>query len=174
MFVSTNVDDLVVLSAFFAMPGRRPSAIVLGQFLGIAALVLVSMGLAFAALTIPSRWIAVLGLAPIAIGVRQLLASRSDDGGDDNQKGSSIWPVAAVTIANGGDNLGVYVPVFAHQPSAIPIDAIVFAVMTAVWCLAAWVLTSQQAVQSRLQRYGRRILPWVLIVIGAHILWGLA
>lgn len=34
---------------------------------------------------------------------------------------SQLFAVAAVTIANESDNLGVYIPVFARTPTAIPV-----------------------------------------------------
>jgi cadmium resistance protein CadD (predicted permease) len=41
-----------------------------------------------------------------------------------------VFAVAAVTVANGGDNLALYIPVFASSLQAIPIYVRTFAVMT--------------------------------------------
>ena len=43
VFVSTNIDDIFLLAAFFADPPPRARAIVAGQFLGIGVLVLGSV-----------------------------------------------------------------------------------------------------------------------------------
>src|SRR5688500_5314863 len=40
LFVATNIDDVLVLLGFFADPGFRARHIVVGQYLGIGALVL--------------------------------------------------------------------------------------------------------------------------------------
>ena len=47
--------------------------------------------------------------------------------------------VAAVTLANGGDNIGVYVPVFAATGiGALITYVIVFLPLVAVWCVTGW------------------------------------
>ena len=38
-FISTNIDDLIVLVAFFAVPNARPTRVVIGQFAGMAMLI---------------------------------------------------------------------------------------------------------------------------------------
>lgn len=39
-----------------------------------------------------------------------------------------------MTLANGGDNLGVYVPVFATAGTAGIVTHVVFLVLVGVWC----------------------------------------
>jgi len=171
VFAATNVDDVLLLSAFFAQPRRRVSAIVTGQFLGIGALTAASAVAALAALVIPREWIALIGVIPLALGIRQLLA-RPDEDNVQAHNGAGVFAVAAVTVANGGDNLGVYIPLFASQPAAIPVYVVVFALGTAVWCAAGYALVSHPAVAARFQRYGHRVLPWVLIALGVYVLSG--
>jgi cadmium resistance protein CadD (predicted permease) len=49
-----------------------------------------------------------------------------------------VFGVAVTTIANGGDNLSVYTPVFAAMSArALAIVCVVFALMVAAWLLAA-------------------------------------
>ena len=69
-FTSTNLDNLIVLSAFLADPAMRFRSVVLGQFLGIGAIVLVSVVSGLLALAIPPTWIALLGVIPIFLGVQ--------------------------------------------------------------------------------------------------------
>ena len=47
--------------------------------------------------------------------------------------------VAAVTFSNGGDNIGVYTPMFAQYNSVSQVTTliVVFMLMTAVWCIAS-------------------------------------
>nr|WP_074946043.1 cadmium resistance transporter [Jiangella alba] len=51
--------------------------------------------------------------------------------------------IAAVTFANGGDNVGVYVPVFgASGAAATAVYVVVFLLLVAVWCaLGHWLTT---------------------------------
>ena len=80
--------------------------------------------------------------------------------------------VAGVTVANGGDNLGVYIPLFAREPRLVPLYAVVFAAMTALWCFAGHRLVQNHLVGAQLRRYGHVALPFVLITLGMWILAG--
>jgi hypothetical protein len=128
VFVSTNVDDIFLLSAFFSDPSFTSREIIVGQFLGIAALVLVSVACALLTFAIPEGWIGLLGLAPLVIGLKRLWAlwrGARDANAVSEQTGGSasrskVLSVAGITIANGADNLGVYIPLFSNAPHLIP------------------------------------------------------
>ena len=81
-----------------------------------------------------------------------------------------MFAVAGVTIANGGDNLAVYIPVFASGIHAIPIYILTFAVMTGLRCGAGYKLVNNALVGEPIRRYGHILLPLVLIAIGVWIL----
>jgi len=192
VFVSTNIDDIVLLSAFFADPGMRPRSVVAGQFLGIGVQVAASALAALAALVVPAGYTALLGVVPLALGLRALRARRGAAGGEeidgesgddddalrtaerraDQRTRSQLLAVAGVTVANGGDNLGVYIPLFASAPRAIPLYAAVFAAMTALWCLAGHRLVNNIVIGRHVRRLGHRALPFVLVALGVWILWG--
>ncbi len=82
LFASTNLDDLFVLIGLFSDPRYRPRQIVAGQFLGIAALVLASLAGALLSLVVPPAWLGLMGLVPITLGLRRLLALRGDEEDD--------------------------------------------------------------------------------------------
>lgn len=175
-FASTNVDDIFVLLGFFAAPHFRARHVVLGQYLGISALVAVSLVCSLIALVIPPAYIGLLGLLPIGIGVKKLWETwrgQGDDAEGDRPAPAAhkILAVAAVTAANGGDNIGVYVPLFATRSLDERLVIIaVFAGMTALWCLVAHHLVNHRALGAPIRRYGHWLLPWVLIAIGIAIL----
>ena len=189
-FASTNIDDIFVVSAFFAEPGMRPRSVAIGQFVGIGALVLASLVVARLALTMPEGWVSLLGLVPLVLGVRRLVALRRSNDGDDVGAGerrlqeeelvvesrihSQVLAVAGVTIANGGDNIAVYVPLFAASIGAIGVYSIVFACMTAVWCAVGYIAVNNRVVGGSIRRYGHVVLPLVLVVLGLYILSGAA
>lgn len=183
VFASTDIDDLVLLTAFFADARLRRGAIVAGQFLGIGALLGASVLAAMASLAVPAHWPALLGLLPLGIGLwklPELWRRRKEDdeeaagakrAGRRAGAGAQILAVAVVTIANGGDNLGVYVPLFARDLSVLPVYLLVFALMTAAWCWAGYAFVRHPAGAALMQRWGHAILPVVLIALGAWILW---
>jgi cadmium resistance protein CadD (predicted permease) len=168
-FASTNIDDILLLAVFFGQRGRRVPSIVAGQFLGIGALVVLSIVAALAALVVPPRWPALLGLLPLALGLHQL-PKRAAPKADQPSSASGLWAVASVTAANGGDNLGIYIPLFASGVDAIPVYVVVFAVGTALWCSAGYLLVQQPHARNALDRYGHQVVPWVLIGIGGYVL----
>lgn len=185
VFASTNIDDIFLLSAFFSDPHLQRRRVITGQFLGIGVLVVVSAVAALLALAIPEGWTALLGLVPLGLGLRRLLALRrssgtSPEGEEERTRAaeqsvekrthSQVLAVAGVTVANGGDNLGVYIPLFASAPGAIPFYAAIFAVMTAFWCSLAYLLVNNRLVGERVRQYGHAALPFVLIALGLYIL----
>lgn len=76
VFASTNVDDVFLLAAFFADPHLRARSVVLGQFLGIGALVAASAAAAWASLAVPDGYPALLGAVPLALGLHKLWGLR--------------------------------------------------------------------------------------------------
>jgi cadmium resistance protein CadD (predicted permease) len=82
-----------------------------------------------------------------------------------------VLGVAAVTLANGGDNIGVYVPVFTATVTAgLLTYVLVFLLLVALWCLAGQFFASRPLIARTLSRRGHTLLPVVLIVIGLIIL----
>ena len=178
VFVSTNFDDVFLLLGFFSDRTLRPRAIVLGQFVGIGALYAMSIAGALATLVVPRAYVGFLGLAPIIIGLMKLVQAWRDDGqgepvGQNKMPAArGLFSVAAVTIANGGDNVGVYTPLFTTCTTAeIVVFGVVFGLMTGVWCLAARWLVNHWALGVPIRVYGPRVFPLVLIALGGWILY---
>lgn len=175
VFAATNLDDIVVLTVLFVAArstGRpRPWQIVTGQYLGIAALVAAGLVVAAGLLVVPEPWTGLLGLLPIALGVRALLA-RTDDDAPPAVVGGLLG-VAGVTIANGADNIAVYVPVFRSlDPGTGLVYLLVFAVLVAVWCGVAAMLGGHHRVVRLIGRAGHWLVPAVFIAIGVVIVAG--
>ncbi|WP_330350672.1 cadmium resistance transporter [Streptomyces sp. NBC_00582] len=179
LFAVTNVDDILVLSLFFAQGAGRPGAarrIVIGQYLGFAALLAVAGAAAFGATFLPEGVLPYLGLLPLALGLkaaRRAWRGSGDDEDDGPGSGGGPGPleVAAVTFANGGDNIGVYVPVFATAGAAgLTVYTVVFLGLVGVWCLAGRFFATRPVVARALSRWGHVLLPAVLIGLGVLIL----
>ncbi len=172
-FASTNIDDLVLLIGFFADPAYQPRQVVGGQFAGIAALVALSLLGALAAQLVTSEEVGLLGLVPIAIGVKKLAFpdDRRPAGSRLARGASRSAGVALVTIANGGDNLSLYIPRFAaHDGGDVALFVAIFLTMTALWCAAGYALVSGRPFGIPAERWGAASLPYVLIALGVYIL----
>ncbi|MDZ8186648.1 MAG: cadmium resistance transporter [Nostoc sp. ChiSLP02] len=191
---ATTFDDNLYLTAFFGKVNRtfRPKHIVIGEFVGFTALVCASLPGFFGGLIIPSSWIGLLGILPIVIGITNLMSREDDEqmvqdvsvnlpspSKSGRQKKSLLaiirdpqtYRVSAVTIANGGNNIGIYVPLFAT--SSLPSLGVILCVCyftLGMWCLLSYNLTRNPLMAPVLARYGRKVFPFVLIWVGLSIL----
>ncbi|WP_405430846.1 cadmium resistance transporter [Micromonospora sp. NBC_00617] len=172
VFAATDIDDIVILTLFFvaARTTGRPRTwqIVAGQYLGIGALALASAVVAAGLLVVPDPWTGLLGLLPIALGIRALRGS------DDDEPATVVTGtlgVAGVTIANGADNVAVYVPVFrALGPGDSAVFLLVFVVFVGLWCAAAAWLGGHRRVVRLVERAGHWLVPAIFVAIGVVIL----
>jgi cadmium resistance transport/sequestration family protein len=185
-FVATNLDDLIVLMLFFSRlnPNFRPPHLILGQYLGFTLIILASsVGLLFG-LLISKQWIGLLGFVPLIIGIKQLFNPENQE---DIQEvalaftspkrrsllapiPSQTYQVAAVTVANGGDNIGIYVSFFANNsPLHVLIILVIFYLMVGIWCALAYFLVNYPKIAKILTKYGHKISPFVYIILGIYI-----
>lgn len=180
LFAVTNIDDLVILALFFGqtVDHRGVVRVIAGQYLGFGAIIVASIGGALGAGLLPETAIPYLGVLPLALGLRAAWATWREhrDGDDDEPSGQpatgpGVLAVAAVTLANGGDNIGVYVPVFATAgPGGIVTYVAVFLVLVAVLCAAGYYVARHPLITRALSRWGHILLPIVLIGIGLVIM----
>ncbi|WP_282005153.1 cadmium resistance transporter [Propioniciclava sinopodophylli] len=179
LFIATNIDDIIVLSLFFARgAGQRGTTtrILVGQYVGFAcilgAAVLVTIG---AGAFLPSAAIPYFGLIPLALGLWAAWQAWRGDDDDDDAKVTgtkvSAWTVAGVTFANGGDNIGVYVPVFLSvEPIAVVAYCLVFLALVAVLVVVAKFVATRPPIAEVLERWEHILFPIVLIGLGIVIL----
>jgi cadmium resistance transport/sequestration family protein len=175
VFVGTDVDDLIVLTVLLlgarATGAPHPWRIWLGQYAGIAVLMLVSALAALGLTLVPDRWVGLLGLVPIGLGLYGLIgAIRGDEDDARPPMAAGVLSVAGITIANGADNIAVYTPLFRTLGVADSVVVVaVFAVLVAAWCAAASWLGSHRAIVAAVGRWGHWIVPAVFITIGGWI-----
>lgn len=194
--VATTFDDNIYLTAFFSEVNRtfRPQHIVVGEILGFTALVIVSLLGFLLGLAIPSTWTGLLGILPILIGLNNLLKLNRDDSDEDksanlkrnskfrgfDSRKRSLWDVirdpqtyrvSSVTIANGSNNLGIYIPLFATssiQNLTVIVPVCYFIVFC--WLFMSYNLTRLPGIALILSRYASKIFPFVLMWLGFRIL----
>ena len=142
-----------------------------GTYLGIGVLYAASVAAALAAAAIPAGYLPLLGLVPLGLGLKQMIDSGKDEA--PLPSGHGVLAVAGINIAAGGDNIGVYTPLFATASGeAIALYGAVFAALTGVLCWAAHRLVTHPALGAPVRRWGPRLVPWVLIALGLWILAG--
>jgi cadmium resistance protein CadD (predicted permease) len=176
-FATTNIDDALVLLSFFADKNFSARDVVIGQYAGMGTLYMVSAIASLISLIIPATYIGLLGLVPITIGTRKLWNLRRDQREAKFQSTSATGApirslaVAAVTIANGGDNIAVYTALFASRSRFdIVTIGILFIFMTGLWCLAAHWLVNHRALGVPIRHHAQQLVPFVFIGLGILIL----
>ena len=177
LFAGTNADDIIVLTVLnmSSRAGGRPRRwhIWAGQYAGFTVLVAASLGAAAGLTLVPARWLWLLGLVPLGLGLHKLAAAiRARRSGQtvSPEVVSGLTGVMGLTIVNGGDNISVYTPVFRTSSVAGTVLIIaVFMAGTALYCLAGSRFAAHHVVTQVLRRWGQWIVPAVFILMGLYI-----
>lgn len=239
-FASTNIDDIFMLMLFFSQVGNQleKAHIIIGQYLGIMTLLLISIMGSIGLNLIPRHYTGLLGIIPIFLGIKEWLKYRINEKDsvnitvkdnpiienseintletkemienevqrltveevcipqnsviDELNTGSaemqatknekikimlSKWVNPAIinifllTIVNGADNIGVYLPLFTGiNYYELIVTIIIFLLLIAAWCFVADKLTNIPNIKHMIQKYKNIIVPIVFILIGIFIM----
>jgi cadmium resistance protein CadD (predicted permease) len=196
-FVGTNVDNCVVTMAMVAgAPLERAHRIAAGQVFGFVALVVASVAAAAVLFEFSTAVVGLLGLVPLAIGVHGLVGLvrahpgaetepsaeppgarrrrwpwRGGTRGERRAVGRGFTAAALVTVAAGGDNLAVYIPLF-RVGGAANVGA-TFAVFVVGEVLVTWlILTGGRHPKARgvMLRLGHLAVPVLLCCVGVLVM----
>lgn len=175
--------------------------IIIGQFLGVVALTTISIIGAFGVSVIPREYVGLLGLVPIYLGIKEYAdykkesRNKEDIEKEENKAGNnkleeitdikencittlfknisnpSVLKVAGITFANGGDNIGIYIPLFTSMNSIeIMITVIIFVFLIALWCFIGKRLAEYPFVQRNIEKYKHIFIPIIFTGLGLFIL----
>lgn len=122
-FATTNVDDLFLLLGFFSEFESLPRHVLIGQYIGMRAIIATSLALSLLSFVTPLSWIGLIGLLPVAIGVTKIITGtwaslarpESELPNCVPPSSGTVLEVAIVTASLGGDNVTVYAPLLALQ-----------------------------------------------------------
>jgi cadmium resistance protein CadD (predicted permease) len=179
-YVSTNFDNLIILSAYSIKPGFR-RLYVSAAFISVCLTVLfVSLALALAAEALPKDKVRYMGLIPMAIGAYHLLQLfRTQIGSESprfdepvDQIGVAAYlAFASVLLANSTDTIGAMTPLFADLKPIFIVACFTAAIAGAVAMSSlANTLARHPASRYHLEKWAKWILPFLMIGIGALIL----
>ena len=172
-FVSTSLDNLGLLVAFFAGRELDPRSVCAG-YLAIAFGVAGAAWTASrAALLLPAPSLGYVGIVPLLLGVRSAWQLRRPERRVvvAPPKVAGALAVALVTLAQSADNLVVYASLFAD--SAARLKPTLFAALAwsaVVWCALGFWLGRRSLLAGPLQRAMRFALPVLLVAVGVYIL----
>lgn len=183
VYISTSIDYLIVLIILFAQISQNKQKwhIYAGQYLGTGLLVGVSLVAAYVVNFVPEAWmVGLLGLIPIYLGIRFAIVGEGEKEEEEEiierleqSKATQLfWTVTLLTIASGGDNLGIYIPYFASLDWAQTLVALlVFAIGVIIFCELSRVLSSIPLISETIEKYERIIVPSVFIPLGLYIMY---
>jgi cadmium resistance protein CadD (predicted permease) len=170
---------LVAISLSGFLAGRMMSA----AWIGLLGLVPIGIGVNYLLARNPESEAAVeeIILPTETTAARQQRRRESNRIASRRNYGSpSIWQVlrdpqtyrvSAVTLANGGNNIAIYIPLFAS--ATLPRLGIILAICYAaigLWCFISYTLIRKPATAALMASYVRRAVPFVLIWLGASIM----
>lgn len=176
-FAATNVDAFVLLTVLFTMARAgqtRAWRVLAGQWL-VFVLLVVASGVAATAFTfVALRWVGLLGIFPIAIGIRGLITVwRKDKHGDDHDPRvtDSITAIVALTLPVCADNLSVYIVLFRSGSLAdFAVTVGVFALLQAAMSTLAYTLATRKTVVQAMRGTETWLVPVIFLAIGVAII----
>ena len=172
-FIGTNIDDMLINMFFFSLAKGKEEVfnIIIGKYIAIGTLILISMISSFGVKCISIEYIKYLGLIPIILGIRTFRMRSLDDGINNITASKILWNVTMVTIANGADNIGVYIPLFARFTSKeYGVFLLVFIIMIAIWSIIAFKASKISFYENLISKYKNIMVPVIYIVLGCYIL----
>ncbi|WP_411372765.1 cadmium resistance transporter [Enterococcus thailandicus] len=192
-FISTNIDDIFILTILFSQVGKNLSKkdIVLGQYLGVGLLVLFSILASHSLNRIQTEYLGLLGIIPIFLGIKSWLdfvknkkrtvsiekdsSANKADLTDETLLTSGLRPhflnVTLLTLGNGSNSIGIYVPLFSrYSVIDLIITVLIFIIMIAIWCYFSFKLANLSFIQEELHRHQVFIIPVIFIGLGIYIL----
>lgn len=183
VYISTSIDYLIVLIILFAQLSQNKQKwhIYAGQYLGTGLLVGVSLVAAYVVNFVPEAWmVGLLGLIPIYLGIRFAIIGEGEEEEEEeiierleqSKANQLFWTVTLLTIASGGDNLGIYIPYFASLDWAQTlVTLLMFAIGIIIFCELSRVLSSIPLISETIEKYKRIIVPLVFIPLGLYIMY---
>jgi len=183
VYISTSIDYLIILIILFAQLSQNKQKwhIYAGQYLGTGLLVGASLVAAYVVNFVPEAWmVGLLGLIPIYLGIRFAIVGEGEEEEEEeiierleqSKANQLFWTVTLLTIASGGDNLGIYIPYFASLDwSQTLVALLVFAIGIIIFCELSRVLSSILLISETIEKYERIIVPLVFIPLGLYIMY---
>ena len=181
VYISTSIDYLIILIILFAQLSQNKQKwhIYAGQYLGTGLLVGASLVAAYVVNFVPEEWmVGLLGLIPIYLGIRFAIVGEGEEEEEiierlEQSKANQLfWTVTLLTIASGGDNLGIYIPYFASLDwSQTLVALLVFVIGIIIFCEISRMLSSIPLIFETIEKYERIIVPIVFILLGLYIMY---
>lgn len=175
LFVATNVDTLVVVSAFCADNEYHLWEVFVGHYIGFCFGLVAAVIGAQLAVELLAEWTFLLGTIPLGLGLWGLFRRPPES----TIEASAVVPntlgrisvVTAAAVGLSGENLAVYIPFFADLSAGeLAVVVSLYLVGAAVVFLAGLLVVYRIATDGIPNQVDRWLVPSVLVVIGSYVI----
>ena len=170
-FASTNLDNLVVLTALRASGGTR--RVLVGYWASVCLVLAIGASFGLVDQWLSAESVSWLGWVPVGLGVFQLgvfLSGRAS-GAVDRGPVAGAAGALAVFAAMSADSIAVLGPLVADTANRLEWAVLAgWAAMGVVWTLLSGRLASRPAVVAATAPLGAWLAPALMIIVGGYIL----
>jgi cadmium resistance protein CadD (predicted permease) len=168
-FYGTMIDNAIALVAHLALgEARHHTRACIGQFVGVLCVIVVAIGVAVALQPISTRWIGVLAVLPLALAGHAWIHRH-----DKNRTlGKGAIASFVTTVAIGGDNVAVWIPllrVLGVARGALAVGVFVVGDLTLIF--GARAIATHPRVITVSTSIAPRATPVLFVALAVLVLW---
>jgi cadmium resistance protein CadD (predicted permease) len=177
-YIATNLDNLVLLVLLLTRYRNHTPNVIAGYFVCMLILGFTGFWIGKAANIAPVEYLGLLGLVPISIGVIgivRLYRGKAEAPAANEKSTDGVQTAFMATLisqlGNGADTIVTFGALFADSmPSADILIMLTLAAMAVIFVLVAIYAIRHPKLNESIRRYGHRVTPFILIIVGAYIL----
>ena len=177
-FIGTNLDNLVLLIALYSRFQKHAGVVTAGYVSGMILIGIICLVIGFGGGFIPISYLGMLGVVPVFWGVVALFqlfrAKQTAEAASFEQENGSKAIFVAVLLtqlSNGADSIITFSVFLADStPESDYLIILTFLVMTLVFVRVARYALTHRRLSDVLDRYGRYVTPFILILVGLYII----
>jgi cadmium resistance protein CadD (predicted permease) len=168
-FIGTMCDNYFAFAAQLLVTDHsRYRRVSWAQAIGIIVLLFIAAGIGSLLAPVPTRWIGIFALAPWALAVQ---AWRTRDKPTHEQFRRGAITTFTLTLALGGDNLAVWIPLLrANGAVHAFVTLVVFALWEVLFIVSAQAIVRHPRVVTWGDQHAKSFVPWIYVVLGIVIL----
>jgi len=177
-FIGTNLDNLILLVALYSRYRNHSRTVTAGYISGMLLIGVISFIIGFGGGFIPISYLGFLGVVPIFMGVialLQLFRSKQEEVDSSFARENSLktifMAVLITQLSNGADSIITFSVFLADStPSTDYLIVLTFLAMILVFTWVASYALTHRRLSDILDRYGRYVTPFILILVGLYII----
>jgi cadmium resistance protein CadD (predicted permease) len=178
LFIGTNLDNLALLVALYSRYRDRPGAVTTAYISGATLVILIFFAVGKGGDLIPVSYLGLLGIIPIIIGVTSLirlfLPQKAGDTGklaDADDKKAVFVAVLLTQLSNSTDTIIAFSVLLADSTARLDyFITATFLAMALLFSALAKYSVGHPTLSVFLDRFGRYVTPFILILAGWYIL----